>query len=243
MGKLTHKRQNTSRSDNVMHLLKKPNVGNFEPLFNKSVPHILESIFFSLDTDTFAKCGKVCKSWNELFSSRAYQEKLEDMLEEKERKRKEEELCIYSEVGRVDIVRKLLTEGVDINCRSQDDKGRTPLALAFYNGKRAVVNILLNAGADPNIMFRNGLTILHCAVIARDIDTIKRVLEAGADPNISNKFGESPLSWATMQDVVKLLLNSGADLRGAKLSNECKGCAIMYCTENDLFLHRYAYHM
>ena len=87
-------------------LSKKPSVGNFEPLFNKSVPHVLESIFFSLDTDSFAACGKVCKSWNELISSRAYQEKLEKMLEEK--KRKEENLCSYSDDGNADGVRKLL---------------------------------------------------------------------------------------------------------------------------------------
>ena len=146
------------------------------------------------------------------------------------------------------MVRKLLAEGVDINCRSQmmtkvDDKGRTPLALASFNGKRVVVNILLNAGADPNIIFCNGLTILHYAVIAGNTDTIKHLLDSGADPNKPKKFGESPLSWATRQDVVQLLLSSGADLTGAKLSNECKGCAVIYYTEDELYLHRYVNHL
>ena len=78
------------------------------------------------------RCGKVCKSWNELISSRAYQKKFEKMLEEK--KRKEENLCSYSEEGNADGVRQLLAEGVDINCRSKDDRGMTPLALAASEG-------------------------------------------------------------------------------------------------------------
>ena len=106
-----------------------------------------------------------------------------------------------------------------------------------------MVNILLNAGADPNIILSNGLTILHCAVIASDTENIKQLLDSGADPNKPNKFGESPLSWATRQDVVQLLLSSGADLTGAKLSNECKGCAINCYTEDKLYLHRYVYHL
>ena len=241
MGKLTHKRQNTSRSDNVMHLLKKPNVGNFEPLFNKSVPHILESIFFSLDTDSFAACGKVCKSWNELISSRAYQEKLEKMLEEK--KRKEENLCSYSDDGNADGVRKLLVEGVDKNCRSKDSTGRTPLALALSNGHIEVVKILLHAGADPNVLFHDGLTILHCFVLTGNKDYIKILLNAGADPNKPNKFGEYPLSWASTQDIVQLLLSAGADPKRAGLSLECKKCAIMYYTKEELYLHRIVYHL
>ena len=240
MGKLTHKKQNTSRSNNVMHLLKKPNVGNFEPLFNKSVPHILESIFFSLDTDSFAACGKVCKSWNELISSRAYQKKFEKMLEEK--KRKEENLCSYSDEGNADGVRQLLAEGVDINCRSKDDRGMTPLALAASEGHKEVFVILLNAEADPNITFRNGLTILHCALVWGNIKCIEILLNAGADPNKRNDFGESPLSWATKPEVVQLLLSAGADLTGAKLSNECKGCAIIFDTDEDLYAHRIISH-
>ena len=39
----------------------------FNILFTKSVPHILEKIFFSLDFDSFVACGKVSLAWEGLF--------------------------------------------------------------------------------------------------------------------------------------------------------------------------------
>ena len=38
----------------------------FDTLFGRSVPHILEGIFFSLDYKSFKNCMDVNKRWNEL---------------------------------------------------------------------------------------------------------------------------------------------------------------------------------
>ena len=107
-----------------------------------------------------------------------------------------------------------------------------------------MVNILLNAGADPNILFRDGLTILHCALLANTRGFIKTLLDAGADPNKPNEFGETPLNWVgTQQDLVQVLLNAGADPKTAKLSLECKKCTINFDTDDDLYIHRILYHL
>ena len=58
------------------------NIGELT-LFNKSVPHVFEKIFFSLDYDSFLACGNVSKSWNELLSTESYREELMRMLTEK----------------------------------------------------------------------------------------------------------------------------------------------------------------
>ena len=57
--------------------------GGFDTLFTKSVPHILEKIFFTLDYDSFMACGKVCMAWKELHSSESYQQKADELLESK----------------------------------------------------------------------------------------------------------------------------------------------------------------
>ena len=42
---------------------------NFDKLFSKYVPHIVEKIFLNLDYDSLMACCEVSKAWNELLSS------------------------------------------------------------------------------------------------------------------------------------------------------------------------------
>merc|ERR1712154_732796 len=41
-------------------------------LFTRSVPHILEKIFFSLDYESFVRCSEVNRTWNGLLTSEPY---------------------------------------------------------------------------------------------------------------------------------------------------------------------------
>ena len=47
----------------------------FEMLLSKSVPHVLEKIFFSLDYDSFKNCHQVCNGWKDLLISEPFQTK------------------------------------------------------------------------------------------------------------------------------------------------------------------------
>ena len=62
--------------------------GVFGPLSTRSVPHILEKIFFSLDYKSFKTCMKVNKAWRELLSTASYQKRLDDLLIEKKKNEK-----------------------------------------------------------------------------------------------------------------------------------------------------------
>ena len=61
-----------------------------------------------------------------------------------------------------DIVKKLIEESVDINKPAND--GRTALVGAVINGNFRAIEVLLAAGAHPNILMSDGRTSLHIAV-------------------------------------------------------------------------------
>ena len=84
------------------------NLGEFYTLFNKSVPHILESIFSSLDYDSFMTCHNVSKDWNEVLSTESYQQIAKKLL--KEKKVNEEKLCEASSKGDVEEIKHLLSK-------------------------------------------------------------------------------------------------------------------------------------
>ena len=126
-----------------------PTSSKFDRLFTKHVPHILEGIFFSLDYDSFMKCNYVSKAWKELYSSQRYQEKAEELLRRK--RENEEKLIIYSKHGDHREVSNLLADGVNPNCEDAGHFKGNPLLYAAIRGHQAVVELLLNMGANPNV--------------------------------------------------------------------------------------------
>ena len=85
----------------------------FNILFTKSVPHILEKIFFSLDYESFKSCMEVGKTWSNLLASEWYQLMGESMF----RDELQRDLWQASKQGHSKEVRKILSNFlVDINC-------------------------------------------------------------------------------------------------------------------------------
>ena len=197
----------------------------FDRLFTKSVPHILEGIFFSLDYDSFMACRAVCKAWNQLHSSELYQKEQKKMLVEK--KENQEKLCKYSEEGNVEEVRKIISCGISPNF-SADGFGITPLIYASKHGHEDLVKLLLNMGADPNLANQRGCTPLHFAVgnfgtVKFVVGTVKLLLEARADPDKADENGNTPLNCGTMfsrTESVKLLLEAGGEPKTANKKGE-----------------------
>ena len=48
------------------------NPAEFDQLFNKNIPHILEKIFLSLDYKSFKRCHEVCKAWREIVENESF---------------------------------------------------------------------------------------------------------------------------------------------------------------------------
>ena len=59
------------------------------------------------------------------------------------------------------MIRLLARHGADLN--TQDRKGRTPLHRATYEGRVEAAEALLDAGADPTVLNRNGRTAFEIA--------------------------------------------------------------------------------
>ena len=190
-------------------------------LFSKSVPHILEKIFFSVDCKSFDACREVCSTWKELLASDKYQKKYDEIQVEKADL--EKKLLDASANGSAEDVSQLLTYGVDPNCQQSSGdnmacKTAAPLHLAILNDHIDVVKILLDEGADPNKKYVNNRhderTPLIMAIFRNNSKVIELLLEAGADLNVEHKSGSTLLHLAAQhccKDAVKALLARGAD--------------------------------
>jgi ankyrin repeat protein len=98
--------------------------------------------------------------------------------------------------------------------------GDTALHLAAAGRRVRIVQLLLNAGADPNAAnnHRRSGPLHYAADGYRDaeqqVETIRCLLEAGAEMNAQDKNGAAPLHRAVRtrsSAAVKFLLDAGAD--------------------------------
>ena len=102
------------------------------------------------------------------------------------------------EEGHVGIVRILLEEGgSDINTVNMDTP---PLVLAIMYGRKAVVQLLLEEGADVDARsLRDGGTPLYYATQARQQWTIRQLMARGADASLEQlSSGLTPLMLAAV---------------------------------------------
>ena len=211
----------------------------FDLLFSKNVPHILEKIFFYLDYESFKKCMEVNTVWQELLTSDSFKRFGKLMFS------KDIEPDLWHAVLKCNAekVRKILSSRmVNVNCTIDDrtlfeaarsgfkdgfklllerganvnvgPDGFTPLHASAASGGKDVAHLLLEAGADVNKQDRNGYSPLHYAVNGGFTDVSKRLLDRGAEPNIRDETGLTPLYLAAKIghiDVVRPLLERGAD--------------------------------
>jgi len=87
--------------------------------------------------------------------------------------------------GRSDLLEQYLAAGYSLNVNAQDDThlGFTPLTLAAYLGDPAMIEYLLEHGADLNRTSNDGSTPLVLAILNGRFEAAKVLLEHGANPN------------------------------------------------------------
>jgi ankyrin repeat protein len=98
----------------------------------------------------------------------------------------------------------LMARGADL--RARDRRGSEPLHAAVTGGpgaphwnparQRAVIEYLIEAGADPDAAAVGGVTPLHRAVRNRCSAAVEALLRAGADPRAVNDRGSDPAALA-----------------------------------------------
>jgi ankyrin repeat protein len=84
-----------------------------------------------------------------------------------------------------------------------------------WNGNKAIVELLLENGADVNAKHNKDHTPLHFAVRTGKKEVVKLLLTNGARINTKDEWGYTPLHWAARKgnlEVLEMLLANGADI-------------------------------
>lgn len=106
--------------------------------------------------------------------------------------------------GDAQLVRDLIQRGADLNIRNGSNN--TPLALTTFDaGNPEIAEILLNAGANPNIRCEQGMTALHMAVERRQERIVTLLLQAHARRNIRDDYGRTPGALPTSDNIRRIL--------------------------------------
>lgn len=109
------------------------------------------------------------------------------------------------------LVSEALEKGADVNARGEwQGKIATPLVEAAVQRSLSIVNMLLEAGADPNKTQRNGETALANAAQNGDYMIALELLKAGADPNAKTYVGTAYAAASNIA-IMQLLHSCGAD--------------------------------
>ena len=96
-----------------------------------------------------------------------------------------------------------------------------PLILACIYGDSAIIQTLLNAGAQVNVTTYDGITPLQICAADASTEVVKALLDAGAAPDAANLMDQTPLMWAASKGhlaTMELLLEHGADINKATAS-------------------------
>lgn len=97
-----------------------------------------------------------------------------------------------------------------------DELGRNPLQLASENGYLAMVNILINAGADIDHIDRlKGFSAMHYAALRNHPKILSFLLSRGADMTIQDSEGNFPLHYCAANgcvETVTILIDHQADV-------------------------------
>jgi ankyrin repeat protein len=115
--------------------------------------------------------------------------------------------------GNVEGVRLLLVAGAKVNAR-EGWNGQSAIQWAAAEGHSAVVEALIEGGADIRQRSNAGTTPFMFAVRKGDMRSVKALLAAGADVNEKRVDLATPLLVAIInghEDLVDLLLEKGAD--------------------------------
>lgn len=92
-------------------------------------------------------------------------------------------------------VEELLKSGADPNAGRGEP--RAVLHDAIYKGiSVAMLELLLQGGADVHLRTSDGWTPLHAAAAAGNIELVKRLLCAGAEAGARNRRGGTPADTA-----------------------------------------------
>ncbi|NQV75031.1 MAG: ankyrin repeat domain-containing protein [Bacteroidetes bacterium] len=117
-------------------------------------------------------------------------------------------LSISSYFGNEDITHLLLLNGADPNIPSNNGYTIYPIHSAVAANYTMITKMLLEAGADINVVQMSGATPLHSAASNGNIELLIVLLEAGANVHAKMEDGKTPADKAFEKgflDIAKIL--------------------------------------
>lgn len=123
-------------------------------------------------------------------------------------------LIFAVEKGRVEDVKRLLAEGIDVNL--QDDHGDTALSTAVGEQSLEMVQLLLEAGADVNLLDKDQDTALTVAAYYGHLEILEALLATGqvnmATQNVLGYDAVMMAAWQNHGEAVRVLAEAGASV-------------------------------
>jgi ankyrin repeat protein len=122
--------------------------------------------------------------------------------------------------GSAEMVQLILKEGVDVNERTEEGKGLTPLQYAIFRSSvpAEVIRILLEYGAEVNAADPNGRMAIHYAIRrsgdeADALEIAEMLIDHGAELDPEKEENSTALRAAihNRADMLELVLKNGAD--------------------------------
>ncbi len=166
----------------------------------------------------------------------------------------QQQLWEGAKLGDVEMVRKALAAGADID--KENEKEDTVLDIAMKYARPAVIELLLDSGVDVNEKDEDGYTLLTGAAMNGQVEIVKLLLARKADVNAKTNEGSTALMYAASSpsqpkvknpvrdnkdmpvgafdddlEIVKLLVKAGADLN---LKDELGETALMWAIGRNL---------
>ena len=147
-----------------------------------------------------------------------------------------EQTLLHAAVERSDVemVKRLISLGAKLDIKDNDtlDGPKSPLQMAVVFEDIECAKVLIENGADVNILFSEGIggnAPLHLAVMTGNIDMVQLLLDHYADVNSKEvEGGKTPLHLAVdfskgKADIVKLLMEHGANPDVSAVFSDRKG--------------------
>ncbi|XP_063923206.1 uncharacterized protein LOC135137470 isoform X2 [Zophobas morio] len=131
-------------------------------------------------------------------------------------------LHLASTHGQDECVKQLLSTNIyKERIDELNDDNATPLYLACSRGKVKVVEVLLEAGAQPVVNNSENPLFISCSRGAYEI--VELLINLGTDVNCEDQYGRTPIFSAIFnqhQHIVELLIHSGADCNKTDKQNQ-----------------------